>query len=131
MRCLLKGDGRIGVATWQRSPFGLFREVVARMGYSAPGVQSASFGRDASELVSTLRDIGFKEIDLETLQESGCDRKGDGNWGPCSGAWACFGGYAGQLLKENVPPLSLYLIVPEITVPALPSRQAVVPSMAP
>ena len=68
MRRLLKVDGRIGVATWQRSPFGLFREVVARMGYSAPGVQSSSFGRDASELVSTLRDIGFKDIELETRE---------------------------------------------------------------
>ena len=42
MRRLLKVDGRIGVATWSRSPFGLFREVVAQLGYPAHGVQSIS-----------------------------------------------------------------------------------------
>ena len=35
---------------------------------AAPGTQVDIFLGDASELVSTLRDIGFKDIDLETRE---------------------------------------------------------------
>ncbi|HEX8967131.1 MAG TPA: methyltransferase domain-containing protein, partial [Chloroflexota bacterium] len=39
MHRVLKPGGRIGVAIWARSPFSLFREVVADMGLSGDGPQ--------------------------------------------------------------------------------------------
>jgi SAM-dependent methyltransferase len=65
---LLKVGGRLGVATWQRSPFGLFREVVARMGDASEGIQPSSFGRDPSELSLALLETGFANVEIQTRE---------------------------------------------------------------
>jgi SAM-dependent methyltransferase len=65
---LLKVGGRLGVATWQRSPFSLFREVAARMGEAGEGIQPSSFGRDAAELSLALREAGFANVEIQTRE---------------------------------------------------------------
>jgi ubiquinone/menaquinone biosynthesis C-methylase UbiE len=68
MRRLLKPGGRIGVALWTKSPFGLFRQVVADLGVSGDGPQASSFGRDAAELAATLREAGFNDVQVQTRE---------------------------------------------------------------
>ena len=68
IRRLLKSDGRLGVAVWQQSPFGLFRQAVAELGLTADGPQPSEFGRDASGLVSALRAAGFGDVQVQTRE---------------------------------------------------------------
>lgn len=68
IRRLLKPDGRLGVATWQQSPFGIFRETVARMGVEVSGVQPSTFGKDAHELAAALRETGFDMVEVQTRE---------------------------------------------------------------
>jgi len=65
---LLQVGGRLGVATWQQSPFGVFREVVARMGDASAGIQPSTFGRDAAELRLALRAAGFTDVEVQTRE---------------------------------------------------------------
>jgi ubiquinone/menaquinone biosynthesis C-methylase UbiE len=65
---LLKVGGRVGVATWQRSPFSLFREVVVRLGDASDGIQPSAFGRDAGELREALRGAGFAAVQIQTRE---------------------------------------------------------------
>src|SRR5579864_8689619 len=55
---LLKPGGRVAIAIWQQSPFGPFREAVARLDLPTHGAQSSPFGRDPNELAESLREIG-------------------------------------------------------------------------
>jgi ubiquinone/menaquinone biosynthesis C-methylase UbiE len=68
MRRLLTDAGRIGIAVWQRSPFGVFREVVGRFTDSNDGIQPSSFGRDSAELVQALREAGFLDVAVQTRE---------------------------------------------------------------
>jgi SAM-dependent methyltransferase len=69
LRRLLKAGARLGVATWQRSPFGLFREIVERM-TTEPNraIQPSLFGRDAPELALALREMGFQDVEVQTRE---------------------------------------------------------------
>ena len=62
---LLKPGGRLAVAIWQQSPFGLFREAVAKLNLPTEGAQSSSFGRDPQELASALRQAGFGDVHVQ------------------------------------------------------------------
>ena len=68
MRRLLKPGGRLGVATWQQSPFGIFRETVASMGVGDGGPQPSNFGRDAEGLAEALREAGFEVVEVQTRE---------------------------------------------------------------
>jgi SAM-dependent methyltransferase len=65
MRRVLKPGGRLGVAVWTRSPFGLFREIVAEVGVAGDGPQPSAFGRDSVQLVAALRDLGFQDVEVQ------------------------------------------------------------------
>ena len=65
---LLKPGGRLGVALWKQSPFGLFRQAVAELGLSADGPQPSEFGRDPEQLTSALRAAGFADIQVQTRE---------------------------------------------------------------
>ena len=65
---LLKPGGRLGLALWTQSPFGLFRQVVADFGVSGEGPRPSTFGRDAAELASTLREAGFRDVQVQTRE---------------------------------------------------------------
>src|SRR5262249_4069981 len=61
---VLKPGGRLALAAWTRSPFQLFREIVARF---APGAGHPSeFGKDPAELADALRATGFREVQVQT-----------------------------------------------------------------
>jgi SAM-dependent methyltransferase len=64
IRRLLKPGGRLGIATWIQSPFSLFREVAANMGISGDAPQPSNFGREAAELQTALRKVGFEETQV-------------------------------------------------------------------
>jgi ubiquinone/menaquinone biosynthesis C-methylase UbiE len=64
----LKAGGRLGVALWQQSPFGLFRQAVAELGLSDGGPQPSDFGRDANDLTSALRSAGFENVAVQTRE---------------------------------------------------------------
>jgi ubiquinone/menaquinone biosynthesis C-methylase UbiE len=49
LRRALGPAGRIGIAVWVKSPFGLFREVVASLGVAGHGPQPSNLGRDADK----------------------------------------------------------------------------------
>jgi SAM-dependent methyltransferase len=68
MRRVLKPGGRVGVAVWTQSPFGLFREIVAEVGMPGDGPQPSKFGRDSAQLVATLRDLGFRDVEVQTRE---------------------------------------------------------------
>jgi SAM-dependent methyltransferase len=58
IRRTLKAGGRLGVAIWAQSPFGLFREVVAASGVTGDGgPQPSDFGRDPAALAAALRSL--------------------------------------------------------------------------
>jgi len=65
---VLKKGGRLGVAIWQQSPFSLFRQVVADMGFPSDGAQPSTFGRDAEQLSEALREAGFSRVQVHTRQ---------------------------------------------------------------
>jgi SAM-dependent methyltransferase len=65
---LLKPGGRLGVALWQQSPFGLFRQAVAELGLPPDGPQPSDFGKDAQDLAKALRAAGFDAVDVQTRE---------------------------------------------------------------
>ena len=76
MRRALRPSGRLGLALWVRSPFGLFRDVVNSLGVASDGPQPSDFGRDADKLAVALRDAGFDHVqvhqrELEAVLEGG------------------------------------------------------------
>jgi SAM-dependent methyltransferase len=64
MHRAVRSNGRIGLALWVKSPFGLFRDVVASLGITSDGPQPSEFGRDPQMLVSALRDTGFDDVQV-------------------------------------------------------------------
>jgi len=68
MRRALKPAGRIGIAVWLKSPFALFRDVVTELGLAGDGVQPSTFGRDADELATALREAGFADVRVQSRQ---------------------------------------------------------------
>jgi SAM-dependent methyltransferase len=73
---LLKQGGRIGVAVWHQSPFGLFREAVANLNLPSSGARPSGFGREPADLAKALRDAGFANVEvqqrrLESVLEGG------------------------------------------------------------
>ena len=52
----------MGVALWVKSPFGVFREVVANLGIQADGPSPSDLGKDAAELAEFLRSAGFTDV---------------------------------------------------------------------
>ncbi len=68
IRRLLKPSGRMGVAVWKQSPFGLFRQVVAEVGMADNGPQPSTFGRDSAQLAAALRDLGFEDVQVQTRE---------------------------------------------------------------
>jgi hypothetical protein len=68
MRRLLKAGGRLGIALWVQSPFGLFRKVTAGLGLPGGGTHPSDFGHDATELAETLRQAGFTDVRVHTRQ---------------------------------------------------------------
>jgi ubiquinone/menaquinone biosynthesis C-methylase UbiE len=68
IRRVLRADGRLGVAVWQQSPFGLFRQVVADLGIASAGAQPSTFGRDARDLARALEQAGFTNVEVQTRQ---------------------------------------------------------------
>jgi ubiquinone/menaquinone biosynthesis C-methylase UbiE len=68
MRRLAKPNGRIGLALWQQSPFGLFRQAVAELGLPDSGPQPSEFGRDAAQLKDALQSAGFTDINVQTRE---------------------------------------------------------------
>jgi arsenite methyltransferase len=68
MHRALKPGGRLGVAVWTQSPFGIFRQVVVEMGLGDDGPQPSLFGRDADELAEALRDVGFEDVKVQVRE---------------------------------------------------------------
>jgi SAM-dependent methyltransferase len=68
IRRVLKPGGLLGIAVWKRSPFGLFRDIVAEVGMSGDGPQPSEFGQDATQLAATLRDLGFEDVQVQTRE---------------------------------------------------------------
>jgi ubiquinone/menaquinone biosynthesis C-methylase UbiE len=62
---LVRRGGRLGVAAWVQSPFGLFREIVRSVGAPDNGPQPSEFGHDAADFASALRDAGFEDVDVQ------------------------------------------------------------------
>ena len=65
IRRALKPGARVGLAVWVRSPFGLFREVVASLGLAGDAPQPSDFGRDPTQLASALRETGFVDVQIQ------------------------------------------------------------------
>lgn len=68
IRRALKPGARLGVALWQQSPFGLFRQAVADLGLPAEGPQPSDFGRDAAALADALEAAGFEDVEVQTRE---------------------------------------------------------------
>jgi len=68
IRRALKPGGRLGVALWQQSPFGLFRQAVAELGLPDSGPQPSDFGRNADDLARALREAGFEDVHIQTRE---------------------------------------------------------------
>jgi len=66
IRRVLKPGGRLGVAVWTQSPFGLFRQIVAEAGAAGDGPQPSTFGRDAAQLTAALYEVGFLDVQVQT-----------------------------------------------------------------
>jgi hypothetical protein len=66
MRRLSQLGGRIGAAIWQRSPFAVFREVLASFSDASERVQPSAFGREAGEFAAALRNAGFADVEVKT-----------------------------------------------------------------
>jgi ubiquinone/menaquinone biosynthesis C-methylase UbiE len=65
---LLQPGGRIAVAVWQQSPFGLFRQAVAEMDLPPDGPQPSEFGKESSALAEALRSAGFDAVEVQTRE---------------------------------------------------------------
>jgi SAM-dependent methyltransferase len=65
IRRLLRPNGRLAVAIWQQSPFGLFRQVVADLGITADGAQPSPFGREPEDLARALDQAGFTHVKVQ------------------------------------------------------------------
>jgi ubiquinone/menaquinone biosynthesis C-methylase UbiE len=65
IRRTLKPGGRVAVAIWAQSPFGLFREVVANMHLQVDAPQPSTFGREPADLVAALGQAGFAEVAVQ------------------------------------------------------------------
>lgn len=68
IRRALKPGARLGVALWQQSPFGLFRQAVAELGLPPDGPQPSDFGRNAEDLAKALRAAGFEQVEVQTRE---------------------------------------------------------------
>lgn len=68
IRRLLRPAGRLGLALWVTSPFGLFRRVAAEMGLAGRASHPSNFGHDASELEAALRNSGFRDVEVHTRE---------------------------------------------------------------
>jgi ubiquinone/menaquinone biosynthesis C-methylase UbiE len=68
IRRVMKPGGRLGVALWKQSPFGLFRQAVADLGLTADGPQPSEFGRDADGLATSLEKAGFRDVQVQTRE---------------------------------------------------------------
>lgn len=64
----LKPGGRLGVALWQQSPFGLFRQAVAELGLPDSGPQPSEFGRTTDDLAAALHGAGFEDVHVQTRE---------------------------------------------------------------
>jgi hypothetical protein len=62
---LVKPGGRLGLAIWYQSPFGLFRDVVANMSIPSDAPQPSGFGREPDEFASALREMGFVSVEVQ------------------------------------------------------------------
>ena len=62
---LLKPGGRLAVAIWQQSPFGLFRETVASLNIPQEGAQPSPFGRDPNQLAEALQRAGLAQVNVQ------------------------------------------------------------------
>jgi ubiquinone/menaquinone biosynthesis C-methylase UbiE len=65
LKRLLKPGGRLGVAIWNQSPFGPFREAVASVNVSDGGPQPSTLGREPDDLERVLREAGFDEVRVQ------------------------------------------------------------------
>ena len=61
----LKPGGRLGVAIWAQSPFGLFREVVAGLDLQIDAPQPSTFGREPDDLRAGLSAAGFRDVEVQ------------------------------------------------------------------
>jgi ubiquinone/menaquinone biosynthesis C-methylase UbiE len=68
IRRLLRPGGRLGVASWRQSPFGLFRQAVAELGLPAEGPQPSDFGREPAQFAESLRAAGFEHVEVHTRE---------------------------------------------------------------
>jgi SAM-dependent methyltransferase len=68
IRRLLRPNGRLAVAIWQESPFGLFRQVVSDLGITAEGAKPSTFGRDAQDLANALSQAGYTDVEVQTRE---------------------------------------------------------------
>jgi len=68
IRRLLKPGGRLGVAVWKQSPFGLFREIAANMAITGDGPRPSDFGRDPADLAASVREAGFEDVQVQTRE---------------------------------------------------------------
>jgi SAM-dependent methyltransferase len=76
---LLKPAGRLGLAIWFQSPFGLFRDAVANLKLPSEGARPSGFGREQDDLAKALREAGFANVEvqrrqLESVLEGGIDQ---------------------------------------------------------
>jgi len=62
---VVRSGGRLAVAAWVQSPFGLFREIVASCGAPDNGPQPSEFGRGAAALATALREAGFEDVEVQ------------------------------------------------------------------
>jgi len=65
---VLKVGGRLGVAVWTQSPFGIFRQVVADMGMADDGPQPSTFGRESEQLRTALYSVGFEDVQVRVRE---------------------------------------------------------------
>lgn len=66
MRRVLKLPGRVGVAVWATSPFGIFRNVLDSLNLAGGGgPHSSEFGRHRDDLAAALTSVGFEDVQVQ------------------------------------------------------------------
>jgi len=65
IRRVLKPGGRLGIAVWTQSPFGLFRQIADEIGARGDGPQPSTFGRDGAALAAALRELGLQDVQVQ------------------------------------------------------------------
>ena len=65
---LLRPGGRLGLALWVQSPFGLFRKVIAGLGLPGGATHPSTFGATAQELAETLSEAGFGDVQVRSRE---------------------------------------------------------------